>query len=551
MNDRSIEILLVEDNAADVDLVREALERGKCPVTLQVVDRGEAAMAYLRCEGKYTASSRPDFILLDLNLPGTDGREVLHFIKNSENFKSIPVVVLTSSEADMDIVNSYALGANAYVVKPIGFPEFLQAISKIEDFWHDSVEIPTQERLDRHRQARSEFSASFAENAAKLDDIRTLVVEDNDADADLILETLKNGDAPKFRSERVIRLDEARQRLRRGHVDLVLLDLSLPDSQGFDTITSLRESFPHLPIVVMTGLNDPDMGVRAVAGGVQDYVVKGQIGEALTHQVLRCAVARKKVEINQLELYAAEKETRLRAEKDTSIREEFLSIASHELKNPLTSLVMQLQLLRKLCERSNGLNSSADASQLETLLGGLDRDFARLHGLIDSLLDISRIQGGRFSLALSQFNLGEMAKEVISRFGKELENAGCPVRLFAETDVFGQWDRLRMEQVLSNLLGNAAKYAKGKPVKIRIYRDESHAVIAVQDHGPGIPAEDHERIFSRFERAVQGQQIQGLGLGLYIVRQIIRAHGGTISLLSELGEGSTFVVRLPELKEAD
>jgi CheY-like chemotaxis protein len=269
MKNRSLEVLLVEDNVADVDLVREAFKQSKVILSLHVVDRGETAMAYLNSENEYAGAPRPDLVLLDLNLPGIDGREVLHFIKTSEHLKSIPVVILTSSEADMDILKTYSWGANAYVVKPVGFPEFLRAISTIEEFWLDLVKLPTRELQLRYQLNRSGIGPRFVVSAGPTDSIRTLVVEDNDADADLVLETLKKSTHPKFTTQRVTRLAEAHERLKQGHVDLILLDLSLPDSQGFETIASIQHAFPFLPIVILSGLDDPDMSIRAVKEGLR------------------------------------------------------------------------------------------------------------------------------------------------------------------------------------------------------------------------------------------------------------------------------------------
>jgi two-component system response regulator len=139
---RAVEILLVEDDAGDIDLTEEALEESKIQVNLNVVRDGAEAIAYLRREGKYANTTRPDLILLDLNLPRKDGREVLQDIKSDENLKLIPVVVLTTSDADEDIFKSYNLGANCYVSKPLGIEEFIKIVMSIQDFWFTIVKLP-------------------------------------------------------------------------------------------------------------------------------------------------------------------------------------------------------------------------------------------------------------------------------------------------------------------------------------------------------------------------------------------------------------------------
>ena len=139
---KPIEILLVEDNPGDVDLTREALEIGKLNNILHVVDDGEEAMAFLRREGQYAKTSRPDLVLLDLNLPRKNGREVLAEIKSDENLKRIPVVILTTSKAEEDILKTYNLHANCYVTKPIDLDQFSKVVHAIEEFWLTIVKLP-------------------------------------------------------------------------------------------------------------------------------------------------------------------------------------------------------------------------------------------------------------------------------------------------------------------------------------------------------------------------------------------------------------------------
>jgi CheY-like chemotaxis protein len=143
---RPIDILLVEDNKGDIDLEREALGTGKLHNTLHVVQDGVAAMDFLRKSGKYVKAPRPDLIILDLNLPKMDGRQVLAEIKEDEDLKRIPVVVLTSSQAEEDILKTYNLHANCYITKPIDFHQFLHVVQSIEDFWLSIVVLPNGEK---------------------------------------------------------------------------------------------------------------------------------------------------------------------------------------------------------------------------------------------------------------------------------------------------------------------------------------------------------------------------------------------------------------------
>jgi len=142
MNMNTAVILLVEDDPGDVELTREGLATGKVHVNLNVVDNGEKALQYLRGEGPYAGVSRPDLILLDLNMPVKDGRETLKEIKSDKDFRSIPVCILTTSQAETDVLKSYDLGANCYITKPIGFESFMHVVNCIEEFWFTLVKLP-------------------------------------------------------------------------------------------------------------------------------------------------------------------------------------------------------------------------------------------------------------------------------------------------------------------------------------------------------------------------------------------------------------------------
>jgi signal transduction histidine kinase len=167
--------------------------------------------------------------------------------------------------------------------------------------------------------------------------------------------------------------------------------------------------------------------------------------------------------------------------------------------------------------------------------------------LVKELLDVSSIAAGKLPLTIEEVDLSQLAHEVADRYREELEAARCEVTLLAEVPVVGQWDRMRLDQVLTNLLTNAMKYGRGKPIEITAESvDVANARLTVKDSGVGIAPEHQERIFNRFERAVTGRNFGGLGLGLWIVSQIVGDAGGHVGVQSALGEGAKFVVDLPK-----
>jgi signal transduction histidine kinase len=231
------------------------------------------------------------------------------------------------------------------------------------------------------------------------------------------------------------------------------------------------------------------------------------------------------------------------AQEAIRIREEFLSIASHEMYTPITSLLLVVESLRRNLEHG----STEASAQLKRSLAIAERQGRRLAMLVRSLLDVSRIQGGRLVLDLDGVELGALVREVTGHLAADLAHAGCELELELDAGIEGRWDRLRLEQVVTNLISNALKYGAGKPVTVAVRRSATHARLEVRDRGIGIPPEAQAKLFSPFERAVSFRQYGGLGLGLFICRRIVEAHGGTIGVRSAPGQGATFTVELPLL----
>jgi signal transduction histidine kinase len=229
------------------------------------------------------------------------------------------------------------------------------------------------------------------------------------------------------------------------------------------------------------------------------------------------------------------------AQAAVAARDEFLSIASHELRTPLTALRLALENLRRVTAREVAIGPSP---QLERVLAASERAGQRLEKLVEALLDVSRIHMGRLELDVEELDLGTVVAEAVSGLDDELRQSGSAVDVQGEHTV-GHWDRLRLGQVLTNLLANAVKYGAGKPIELRFGAREARAWVAIRDHGIGIDPADQRHIFERFERAVSSQNYGGLGLGLYIVKRILEAHGGAVKVESRPGEGATFEVELP------
>ncbi|HVV49262.1 MAG TPA: GAF domain-containing sensor histidine kinase, partial [Polyangia bacterium] len=231
------------------------------------------------------------------------------------------------------------------------------------------------------------------------------------------------------------------------------------------------------------------------------------------------------------------------------LRDEFLSIASHELKTPLTSLRLKVDgILRVTAKADQG---AIDLGKLTTRVQGVDKQLVRLTELVDALLDVSRAAAGQLQLRLEDVDLAAVAQGAAERFKDDLASAGCSLSVVVsgpagtKAPILGRWDRLRLDEVITNFLSNAIKYGAGKPIQIRVSASETTATIEVEDQGIGISPDDQQRLFGRFARAVSPEHYGGFGLGLWIVKLLVEAMGGEVAVRSAVGAGSVFSAELP------
>lgn len=292
-------------------------------------------------------------------------------------------------------------------------------------------------------------------------------------------------------------------------------------------ITFLEHYGPQSLIIVPLGARGRVLGTLGVI-----REARGREYTAEERALLESLAARAALAIEDARLYGA-------ATQAVKARDELLSVAGHELKSPLNALQLQIHLLARMAKDAMAASGLAERAEKAARAG------QRLGLLIDDLLDVSRISAGRLSLNREDVDLASLTRELVSRMSEELVRAGSEVRLVADAEVVGRWDRLRLEQVLVNLLSNAAKYGAGRPVTVQVEPREAGAALLVRDQGIGVALEDQERIFERFERSESAQHFKGLGLGLWITKRIVEAHGGSIRVESQPGKGSTFTVELP------
>lgn len=227
-------------------------------------------------------------------------------------------------------------------------------------------------------------------------------------------------------------------------------------------------------------------------------------------------------------------------------RDELMAMTGHELRNPMSTLGLEVELLLRHA------HAGGPATSLIPRLEALARHMVRFTKRAATLLDVSQLAAGPLELEREQLDLVALVREVMDDLKLEAEHAKAPLELEAPQEpVLGRWDRLRLEQVVWNLASNALKFGAGRPVRLVVERRQRSALLVVQDQGVGIAAEDQARIFDRFEQAVGRRVHGGFGVGLWIVRTIVDAHGGTIGIVSAAGRGATFAVELPLAPEGE
>ncbi|HVZ73190.1 MAG TPA: ATP-binding sensor histidine kinase [Polyangia bacterium] len=295
-------------------------------------------------------------------------------------------------------------------------------------------------------------------------------------------------------------------------------------------------------------LEDPDVGagfssllvLPLVTGGdVVGVISLAQAEPAHRYgprdlEVARELAARAAIAVSNARLYRA-------TQAAVQLRDDFLGMASHELRTPLTSLILSLQTLERRPWEGRPLAPLIDARRISLAA----RQAERLDRLIGDLLDVSRMEAGQLVLVRALVDLGELAREVVARFEEDAARSGCAITIETTPAIVGSWDASRLDQVVTNLLGNALKFGAGRPIHVRVDTRGDRALLVVRDEGVGIEPEHQRTVFDRFDRGGVTESQGGLGLGLYICRRLVDAHGGRISVSSRPGSGSTFSVELP------
>jgi signal transduction histidine kinase len=524
-----IRALIVEDLPEDADLIAVSLHRaGYEPSWMRVDTAQQLEKALL---------DKWDLVIADFNMPSFSGADALEIVR--VHAPDLPFILVSGTATDEQAIDVMRAGANDYLSKD----KLIRLGPAVERELRDAETRRARRRAEASLRFLAEASATLAsqslEYAPTLAQVASLAV-------------------PFLAQACVVDLWEDGQLVRVGsaHADPAkthALAEAVPDSP----LTSLvaRSGAPLLVRDVASEAGaaalGPAMLARLSALGIASMIsvpltTAGQTVGAMgfgsgarRYDAADLALAqelarRAGVAIHNAQLFLAAGEAIRK-------RDEFIAIAAHELRTPLTPLRLQIEGIERL------LVSGSDVSiaQFRPRVDAVARAAVRLGKLVESLLDVSRAMRDQLELAPTVADLARIVRDAADRLAPDAAQHGSALSVDVCEPVTGTWDPARIDQVVTNLLSNAIRYGCGKPIDVSVERAGDLATIRVRDHGIGISPADRARIFERFERAVSGRHFGGLGIGLWIARRIVEAHGGWIEVDSEPGNGSTFSVCLP------
>jgi signal transduction histidine kinase len=375
--------------------------------------------------------------------------------------------------------------------------------------------------------------------------LNVLLVEDNSGDAHLIKRLLTKSSATKYAVDSVNRLNAGIERCDQGSVDVVLLDLGLPDSQGLATVATMRAAVPHVPIIVLTGLDDLELAVHSVREGAQDYLVKGTATVDTLERAIYYAIERKNLEeqltqySEHLEELVQQKTAELKRAERLAAIGQMAAMVGHDLRSPLQAILNTIYLEKKQVDSLEGCLAPSEgptAQQLHAGLDKIDEHVAYMSSMVTDLLDFAQTPNPKITRTSTEQLVNDALRRVVAPNKVVIETKLDPSLPNLDVDPF------LMQRALTNIIGNALQaMPDGGSLRITTKKNGRSASINVADTGTGIPLENIGKLFEPLFTT----KSRGVGLGLAIVKSVIEAHGGTIAVESDVGRGSKFCIALP------
>ncbi|MEJ1935479.1 hybrid sensor histidine kinase/response regulator [Nostoc sp. NIES-3756] len=377
--------------------------------------------------------------------------------------------------------------------------------------------------------------------------VRILLIEDSLAEARLLQEYLHQAESKQFVLVHVKRLQEALNELRQNSYDVILLDLTLPDSQGLSSLPVLIACDPSIPIVVLTNTNDEDLAIAAVRQGAQDYLVKRQVNVNVLVRAVCYAIERKQAfeslrTLNTTLEHRVEERTAelVKAQEINQFKSEFVSMLSHDIRNPLNTILLAAGLLQN---NEDKLTQEKKRSHLQMIRVAI-KNMAQI---LDEVSLIGKAESGKLQCEIIAIDLEAFCRQLLQEAQLTINEKQLNV-IFTCNKTLNEalLDETLLRHILGNVLGNAIKYSlPGGTIKFELTAQNHAVMFKIQDWGIGISQEDQKQLFQPFHRGDNVGGVAGTGLGLAIVKKCVDAHGGEIIVNSEVGFGTTFTVILP------
>lgn len=532
-------VLIIEDSIQDTELVLRQLRSNGSRIIHRRVANEDELIEVLSQESW-------DIIISDFNLPGFDAFTALEILNQSQ--KDIPFIVISGTIGEETAVELMKLGAKDFIKKD-HLTRLVPAIDR------EIVEARIRQE-DRVRQRSLALLAQLGEVLSKPFDYETTLKKV----CRLALEQFAHWCQVQAWDERDGILNIATAYLNATEEHKVCetgIRVSFGKGNEASSPRVLKIRKPELIYQSEPQFLRPEELYLLQTLDVKSYLCVPLLIAGQTFGAITFASSDFIYDENDLRL-AEELASRFALALDNAklfrqsqlaikTRDEFLSIASHELKTPITSLKLQLEITRR---QINAKESKAPPPEkLARILDISQNQIKRLSALVEDLLDVSRISAGKLTFTFEKIDLASLVRETVEQHSEALKAAHYETVVEADNPVFCECDRFRMEQVITNLLSNAIKYGAAQPIFIQVSQDQNSAKVLVKDSGVGINHDQLDHIFERFVRAISPKNISGLGLGLYISKEIVRSHRGNIRVKSNLGEGSEFVVEIPLIQK--
>ena len=503
--DANVRILVVEDDPHVRQMLGLLLG---ARWRVEMADGGEAAR-------DMALASPPDLIISDVRMPGIDGIDLLRALRAAPATQDVPVILVSARAGERETIAGLEAGADDFLIKPFSGRELMVRVQARLDV------IEMRRRSTRQDEALAALQRHSEWTEKLLDSLPVPL---------WLLEPT---------SHRVLFANDAARRMTvdpsaRGDDLCERLALARPDDEGGGAL-DVKDLMPASEEARVRGRRVVSITSE---GSVWLLADAARLPALHDHPAVAVLSLRDVTELQR-------KEDLLRSA--LHVRDEFLSVASHELRTPITTLSLQTESAFRgmTSAHADGVGSE---ERIIRKLTTIRRQIVRLEQLVEALLDVSRLMEGRLHLNPEEVDLGALATDTAESLAEAAAHAGSTINLHCASGVVGHWDRLRIGQVITNLVSNAIKFGRGHPIDLDVEMEnngERTARLRVRDAGIGIPLEQRKRIFDRFERAPAERHYPGLGLGLWIAKQIVDASSGTLTVDSEVGVGSTFTVRLP------